>query len=113
MGGVSGVVAAESQPISADRSATTGGIEIYEHRTDSGAEIHTIVLPPEEVSETGVADDVVGIVVVPERGRVCQAVAGESYEAANAGRMRDESTVDAYLGDTAVERLSDGEYRVE
>ncbi|WP_338737678.1 hypothetical protein [Haloplanus salilacus] len=71
------------------------------------------MLPPERVAETGVGDEVVGIVVIPERDRVCQAVDGKSYEAANAGCMEDESTVDAYLDATAVERLSGGDYTVE
>jgi hypothetical protein len=103
---------AETQPGSANHSETTpSGIEIYEHRTDQG-ELHTIVLPPQGITGTTAGDDVLGIVVIPERGRVCQAVAGKGYEAADAGCTKDESRVDAYLDAAAVERSSNGNYTV-
>ncbi|WP_251341457.1 hypothetical protein [Haloplanus halophilus] len=109
LAGGSGVTLAENPPV-AD-ATDPGGVELYEHRTVSGAEIHTIVVPPTAVG--GMTDgSVLGVVVIPEQDRVCQAVAGKSYEAANAGCMRSESRVDAYLDAAAVERTSGGDYTV-
>jgi hypothetical protein len=114
MAGLSGVGLAEDYPVSAAHSsATSSEVEIYEHRTESGDELHTIVLPPATVDETTADGDVLGIVVIPEQDRVCRSIAGESYEAATAGCTTNESTVDAYLDDSAVERGSNGDYTVE
>lgn len=107
--GVSGAVLAENRSTAATESAATpSGVEIYEHRTGAGDELHTISIPPEAVGET--PSGVLGIVVVPERDRVCQSVAGESYGASDAGCMESESMVDAYLQAAAVERTSSGDY---
>jgi len=114
MAGVSGVGLAENRPIAPAHSSTTStGVEIYEHRTESGDELHTIVLPPADVDETTADGDVLGIVVIPEQDRVCRSIAGESYEAATAGCTTNESTVDAYLDDAGVERGPDGDYVVK
>jgi len=114
MAGVSGVGLAENHPVSAAHpSPTSSGVEIYEHRTESGDELHTIVLPPAAVDETTADGDVLGIVVIPERDRVCRSIAGESYEAPTAGCTTNESVVDAYLDNAGVERGSNGSYTVE
>ncbi|AXG11355.1 hypothetical protein DU484_16675 [Haloplanus rubicundus] len=114
MAGLSGVGLAENRPVSAAHSsATASGVEIYEHRTESGDELHTIVLPPAAVDETTADGDMLGIVVIPERDRVCRSVAGESDETATADCVTSGSTVDAYLDDAAVERRSNGNYTVE
>jgi hypothetical protein len=114
MAGLSGVGLAEDRPASAAHSsAPSGEVEIYEHRTESGDELHTIVLPPADVVETTADGDVLGIVVIPEQNRVCRSIAGESYEGATAGCTTNESTVDAYLDDAGVERGSNGNYTVE
>jgi len=107
--GVSGAVLTENRSTAAAESgATPSGVEIYEHRTESGDELHTISIPPEAVGET--PSDVLGIVVVPERDRVCQSVAGESYGASDAGCMESESMVETYLRSVPIERTSSGNY---
>jgi len=113
MAGLSGVGLAENRSAPASHSsATSSGVEIYEHRTESGDELHTIVLPPADVVETTADGDVLGIVVIPEQDRVCRSIAGESYEAPTAGCTTNESAVDAYLDDAGVERGSNGDYTV-
>jgi hypothetical protein len=107
--GVSGAVPTGDRSTAATESAAASSeVEIYEHRTGAGDELHTISLPPEAVGET--PSGVLGIVVVPERDRVCQSIDGEGYEAADAGCMQSESMVDAYLQAAAVERTSSGDY---
>lgn len=113
MAGLSGVGLAENRPVSATHSsATASGVEIYEHRTESGDELHTIALPPTEVTEPAADGDVLGIVVIPERDRVCRSVAGESDDLATASCTTNESMVDTYLADAGVERGSNGDYTV-
>jgi hypothetical protein len=107
--GVSGAVLTENRSTAATGSAAAASeVEIYEHRTGTGDDLHTISLPPEAIGET--PSGVLGIVVMPERDRVCQSIDGESYRASDAGCMESESMVDAYLQAAAVERTSSGDY---
>jgi hypothetical protein len=87
-------------------------VEMYEHETEAGETIHTIELSPAAV-DTPTDDGVLGVGVIPERDRVCQSVAGESYRADTAGCTTDESRAETYLADVGVERTADGGYTVE
>lgn len=104
-------VLAESSASATQSTDDPSEIELYEHRTESGATVHTIVLPPENV-EVSTSDDVLGVVVIPEQDRICQSIDGKSYQAASAGCMKNESKVDAYLTNAGVERTADGGYTV-
>jgi len=85
-------------------------IQIFEHETVDGETLHTIELAPTAVDPS--SEDVLGVVVLPERDRICQSIAGESYAADGAGCMEDGSTVEAYLDAAGVERSDSGEYVV-
>jgi len=109
-GGV-GATTDESHTVTEQLSGESSAVEVYEHETESGDELHTIVLSPAAV-DTPTDDEVLGIVVIPERGRVCRSVAGESYRSEDAGCSKDQPTVDAYLDAAGVERAADGTYGV-
>jgi hypothetical protein len=80
-------------------------VRIYEHETVDGETLHTIELAPAAVDPSN--EDVLGIVVLPERDRICQSVAGDG-----AGCMEDGSTVESYLYAAGVERSESGAYVV-
>jgi len=86
----------------------TSQVRIYEHETVDGETLHTIELAPAAVDPS--SDDVLGVVVLPERDRICQSVAGESYAAEGAGCMVDGTTVETYLDAAGVERSDSGGY---
>ncbi|WP_257627645.1 hypothetical protein [Haloplanus salinarum] len=84
---------------------STSPVRIYDHETVDGETLHTIELAPATVDPS--SDDVLGVVVLPERDRICQSVAGDG-----AGCMEDGSTVESYLDAAGVERDESGEYVV-
>ena len=107
---IAGYSAVVSPVLAAHSSDTPSEVEIYEHRTESGNGLHTIVLPSADIEKISASDNLLGVVVIPEQERVCQAVAEKGYEADSAGCMQDESRVETYLDAAGVERTASGNY---